>query len=102
LIEEDLIPDDVTIQVLTQSRDELIRRTFESRAARRAIVHLYNPTALLFRRVVYGKDRAGIIDIATPARAFAECAASQPDTDWRFEYSPETFTMTELDCARDL
>jgi 2-isopropylmalate synthase len=104
LIDEDLIPDDVTIQVLTQSRDELIRRTFESvRGARRAIVHLYNPTAPLFRRVVYGKDRAGIIDIAiSGARLFAECAASQPDTDWRFEYSPETFTMTELDFALEI
>jgi 2-isopropylmalate synthase len=104
LIVEDLIPADVTIQVLTQSRDELIRRTFESlRGARRAIVHLYNPTAPLFRRVVYGKDRAAIIDIATEgARLFAECAASQPDTDWRFEYSPETFTMTELDFALEI
>ena len=104
LIEEDLIPDDVTIQVLTQSRDELIRRTFESlRGARRAIVHLYNPTAPLFRRVVYGKDRAGIVDIATTgARLFVECAASQPETDWRFEYSPETFTMTELDFALEI
>ena len=65
LIDDDLIPDDVTIQVLTQSRDELIRRTFESvRGAKRAIVHLYNPTAPLFRRVVYGKDKAGIVDIA--------------------------------------
>src|SRR5689334_20862065 len=104
LIEEDLIPDDVTIQVLTQSRDELIRRTFDSlRGARRAIVHLYNPTAPLFRRVVYGKDRAGIIDIATSgARLFVECAARQPHTDWRFEYSPETFTMTELDFALEI
>ena len=104
LIEEDLIPDDVTIQVLTQSRDELIRRTFESLlGARRAIVHLYNPTAPLFRRVVYGKDRAGIIDIATSgARLFVECAANQPETDWRFEYSPETFTMTELDFALEI
>ena len=104
LIDEDLVPDDVTIQVLTQSRDELIRRTFESlRGARRAIVHLYNPTAPLFRRVVYGKDRAGIVRIATDgARLFAECAASQPDTDWRFEYSPETFTMTELDFALEI
>ena len=104
LIEQDLIPDAVTIQVLTQSRDELIRRTFDSlRGARRAIVHLYNPTAPLFRRVVYGKDRAGIIDIATAgARLFVECAASQPDTDWRFEYSPETFTMTELDFALEI
>src|SRR6185312_2818959 len=104
LIEEDLIPDDVTIQVLTQSRDELIRRTFESlRCVRRAIVHLYNPTAPLFRRVVYGKDRAGIVEIALEgARLFAQCAAGQPDTDWRFEYSPETFTMTELDFALEI
>jgi len=104
LIEDDLIPDDVTIQVLTQSRDELIRRTFDAlRGARRAIVHLYNPTAPLFRRVVYGKDRAGIVAIATNgARLFAECAAAQPGTHWRFEYSPETFTMTELDFALEI
>jgi len=104
LIDEDLIPDDVTIQVLTQSREELIRRTFESlRGARRAIVHLYNPTAPLFRRVVYGKDRAGIVEIATHGAAlFRECAAAQPATDWRFEYSPETFTMTELDFALEI
>jgi len=104
LIEEGLIPDDVTIQVLTQSRDELIRRTFESlRGVRRAIVHLYNPTSPLFRRVVYGKDRAGIVEIATEgARLFAQCAAEQPETDWRFEYSPETFTMTELDFALEI
>ena len=104
LIEEDLIPDDVTIQVLTQSRDELIRRTFESlRGVSRAIVHLYNPTAPLFRRVVYGKDRAGIVEIAVEgARLFTQCAAGQPDTDWRFEYSPETFTMTELDFSLEI
>jgi len=104
LIEQDLIPDDVTIQVLTQSRDELIRRTFESlRGVPRAIVHLYNPTAPLFRRVVYGKDRAGIVDIAVQgARLFTRCAAEQPETDWRFEYSPETFTMTELDAALEI
>ena len=104
LIEDDLIPDDVTIQVLTQSREELIRRTFESlRGAKRAIVHLYNPTAPLFRRVVYGRDRAGIVEIAVDgARLFCECARSQPATDWRFEYSPETFTMTELDFALEV
>ena len=104
MIEDDLIPDDVTIQVLTQSREELIRRTFHSlRGVARAIVHLYNPTAPLFRRVVYGKDRAGIIDIATEgARLFTECAERQPGTDWRFEYSPETFTMTELDFALEI
>ncbi|MEO5764204.1 MAG: 2-isopropylmalate synthase, partial [Casimicrobiaceae bacterium] len=104
LIEDDLIPDDVTIQVLTQSREELIRRTFESvRGAVRAIVHLYNPTAPLFRRVVYGKDKAGIVDIAVQgAKWFTECAAEQPGTDWRYEYSPETFTMTELPFAKEI
>src|SRR3954468_15355334 len=104
LIEDDLIPDDVTIQVLTQSREELIRPTFESvRGAKRAIVHLYNPTAPLFRRVVYNKDKPGIVDIAVSgARWFNECAARQPDTDWRFEYSPETFTMTELPFALEI
>src|SRR5690348_18514712 len=91
LIEEDVFPDEVTIQVLTQSREELIRRTFESlRGAARAMVHLYNPSAPLFRRVVYGKDRAGIGAIATEgARLFAQCAAERPQTDWRCEYSPE-------------
>ena len=104
LIEEDLIPDDVTIQVLTQSRDELIRRTFDSvRGAKRCIVHLYNPTAPLFRRVVYGKDKPGIIEIAVNgAKMFKRCAAEQPDTDWRYEYSPECFTMTELDFAKEI
>jgi 2-isopropylmalate synthase len=104
LIEEDLIPDDVWIQVLTQSREELIRRTFESlRGAKRAIVHLYNPTSPQFRRVVYGKDRGGIVELATEgAKIFAQCAAQHPETDWRFEYSPETFTMTELDFALEI
>ena len=104
LVEEGLIPDDVTVQVLTQSREELIERTFESlRGVPRAIVHLYNPTAPLFRRVVYGKDKDGIVDIAVQgARWFAQCAAAQPDTDWRYEYSPETFTMTELDFAKEI
>jgi len=104
LIEEDLIPDDVVIQVLTQSRDELIRRTFESvRGARRAIMHLYNPTSPLFRRVVYGKDKAGIIDIAVQGtRLCRQCADEQRETDWSYEYSPETFTMTELDFAKEI
>ena len=104
LIDDGLVPDDVTIQVLTQSREELIRRTFESvRGAKRAIDHLYNPTAPLFRRVVYGKDKPGIVEIAVQgARWFAECAAEQPGTDWRYEYSPETFTMTELPFAKEI
>ena len=104
LIEGNLIPDDVTIQVLTQSRDELIRRTFDSvRGAKRVIMHLYNPTAPLFRRVVYGKDKAGIVEIAVNGTELCrECAAEQPGTDWRYEYSPETFTMTELDFAKEI
>jgi len=104
LINEDLIPDDVTIQVLTQSREELIRRSFESvRGARKVIMHLYNPTAPLFRRVVYGKDKPGIVDIAVEgARCFKACAEEQPGTDFRFEYSPETFTMTELPFAKEI
>ncbi len=104
LIEDNLIPDDVTIQVLTQSRDELIRRTFDSvRGAKRAIMHLYNPTAPLFRRVVYGKDKAGIVEIAVNGTELCrQCAAEQPDVDWRYEYSPETFTMTELDFAKEI
>ena len=104
LVDDDLIPDDVTIQVLTQSRDELIRRTFESvRGAKRVIMHLYNPTAPLFRRVVYGKDKAGIVEIAVNGTELCrQCAAEQPDVDWRYEYSPETFTMTELDFAKEI
>jgi 2-isopropylmalate synthase len=104
LIEGKLIPDDVTIQVLTQSRDELIRRTFDSvRGAKRVIMHLYNPTAPLFRRVVYGKDKAGIVEIAVNGTELCrQCAAEQPDVDWRYEYSPETFTMTELDFAKEI
>jgi len=98
LIDEDRIPDDVTIQVLTQARPELIRRTFESLVgAKRAIVHLYNAVAPVMRRVVLGMDEDGIVELAaTHARMIAECAAHQPGTDWRFEYSPEMFSGTEL------
>jgi 2-isopropylmalate synthase len=104
LIEQQLIPDDVTIQVLTQARDRLIRRTFESlRGAKRAIVHLYNATAPVFRRTVFGLDRSGCIELAvSAARLFTELAAEQPETDWHFQYSPETFTQTELDFACDI
>jgi 2-isopropylmalate synthase len=104
LVEDDLVPDDVTIQVLTQARDELIRRTFDSvRGARRVIMHLYNPTSPLFRRVVYGKDKPGIVDIAVEGTQLCrQLADEQPDTDWRYEYSPETFTMTELPFAREI
>lgn len=101
LIEQDLIPPDVTIQVLTQAREHLIRRTFEAlRGARRAIVHLYNSTSELQRRVVFGLDRAGITDIAVGgARLIKAIAADHPETDWVFQYSPESFTGTELDFA---
>jgi 2-isopropylmalate synthase len=102
LIEEDLIPDDVTIQVLTQAREELIRRTFESlQGARRVIVHLYNATAPVMRKVVLGLDEDGIVQLATSqARLFQELAARQPETDWVFQYSPEMFSGTELAFAK--
>src|SRR5690606_5229845 len=102
LIEEDLIPGDVTIQVLTQAREELIRKTFESlRGARRAIVHLYNATAPVMRKVVLGLDEDGIVQLATSqARLFQELAAQQPGTDWVFQYSPEMFSGTELAFAK--
>jgi 2-isopropylmalate synthase len=104
LIERNLIPDDVTIQVLTQARPELIARTFEAlRGARRVIVHLYNSTSPVQRRVVFGLDRAGITKIATNgARLIAEHAAKRPETDWVFQYSPESFTGTELDYAVEI
>lgn len=104
LIEGGQVPDDVAIQVLTQARENLIRRTFESlRGAKRAIAHLYNATAPIFREVVFGIDRAGLIDLArNGAQWFVECAAEQPETDWTFEYSPETFSFTELDFALEI
>lgn len=98
LIDERLVPDDVTIQVLTQAREPLIRRTFESlRGASRAIVHLYNATSPVMRRVVLGLDEAGIVELATShAKLLSELAAQQPATQWTFEYSPEMFSGTEL------
>lgn len=98
LIEEDLIPDDVTIQVLTQAREHLIRRTFESlQGAKRAIVHLYNATAPVMRKVVLGLSEDGIVELAvTNAKLFKEIAAEHPETQWTFEYSPEMFSGTEL------
>ena len=98
LIAENRIPDDVTIQVLTQARPQLIERTFESlTGARRAIVHLYNAVAPVMRRVVLGLDEDGVVELAvTHARMIRDCAARQPATEWRFEYSPEMFSGTEL------
>jgi 2-isopropylmalate synthase len=104
LIENNLIPDDVTIQVLTPARENLIRRTFESlKGAKQAIVHLYNATSPVFRRVVFGLDRIATINLAvSSAKLFHELATEQPHTMWRFQYSPETFTATELDFAKDI
>ncbi|MEM9005571.1 MAG: 2-isopropylmalate synthase [Cyanobacteria bacterium P01_F01_bin.86] len=104
LIEQDLIPDDVTIQVLTPARDPLIHRTFEAlRGVKRAIVHLYNATAPVFREVVFGLDKPGTIRLATEgAKLMKSLAATQPHTAWRFQYSPEVFTSTELSFARDI
>ena len=98
LIEQRLIPDDVTIQVLTQAREELIRRTFDSlRGAPRAIVHLYNATAPVMRKVVLGLDEDGIIDLAVRhARLLQQLAEQQGGTQWSFQYSPEMFSGTEL------
>ena len=98
LIDENRIPEDVTIQVLTQARQPLIERTFESLiGAKRAIVHLYNAVAPVMRKVVLGMDEDGIVALATEhARLIRDCAARQPGTDWRFEYSPEMFSGAEL------
>ena len=102
LIEEDLIPDDVVIQVLTQSREHLIERTYESiRGARQAIMHLYNSTSTLQRRVVFGLDRQGIKDIAVHGAELCLKFAQEitPDVDVFYEYSPESYTGTELEFA---
>jgi len=101
LIENDRIPADVTIQVLTQARADLIKKTFEAlKGARKAIVHVYNSTSTVQREQVFGLDRQGILDIAVKgAELVRDCAARQPETEWVFEYSPESFTGTELDFA---
>ena len=104
LIERDLVPDDVTIQVLTQARTELIERSFEAiRGARRAIMHLYNSTSTLQRRVVFGLDKPGIVDIAvSAAKLIRRLAAVMPETEVIYQYSPESFTGTELDFAVEI
>jgi 2-isopropylmalate synthase len=104
LIEEDLIPDDVTIQVLTQAREHLIERTYESIAgAKQAIVHLYNSTSVLQREVVFRTDRQGIVDIALEgARLCREFEKRIPETQVFYEYSPESYTGTELEFALDV
>jgi len=101
LIEEQRIPDDVTVQVLVQARESLIQRTFEAlKGARRAIVHVYNSTSTVQRERVFGRDREGIKAIAVEgARMLQREAARYPDTEWVFQYSPESFTNTEWDYA---
>lgn len=102
LIDENLIPADVTIQVLTQARDHLIERTFESViGAKQAIIHVYNATDPLFRKVVFNTDVAGVTKIAVDAATHIKRLAEQhPETDWHFQYSPELFTTTELTVAK--
>ena len=104
LIEEDMIPDDVTIQVLTQSREPLIRRTYEAiEGAKRAIVHLYNSTSTAQRRVVFNMDMDGITQIATDgAKLVRELGEKVTDGEIVYQYSPESFTGTELEFARDI
>jgi 2-isopropylmalate synthase len=104
LIDEGLIPNDVWVQVLTQSRSELISRSFEAlTGCERAIMHLYNPTSTLQRRVVYGMDRAGIINLAvTGTRQCRQLREAMSGSEVRFEYSPESFTGTEIDFAIEI
>ena len=101
LIEENHVPDDVTLQVLVQAREHLIARTFESlKGAKRAIVHVYNSTCRIQREKVYGKDKAEIKEIAiTGAKLLVEYAAKYPETEWVFQYSPESFSQTETEYA---
>ncbi|GAB3944382.1 2-isopropylmalate synthase [Corynebacterium tapiri] len=104
IIEKNMIPDDVTIQVLVQAREHLIRRTFEACAgAKNVIVHFYNSTSKLQRKVVFRKERPAIKKLATDAAELIKSiAADYPDTHWRWEYSPESFTGTELDFALEV
>ena len=104
LVNQRLIPDQVAIQVLTQAREPLIRRSFEAlHGVKKAIMHLYNSTSPIQREVVFGMDKAGIVEIAVNgARLIRDIAAEHPDTDWTFEYSPESFSATELDFALEV
>ncbi len=104
LVEEGRVPDDVHVEVLTQARPELISRTMESlRGAKNAIVHVYNATAPNFREVVFQQGKQGVQAIATEsARQIKEIAATMPETNWTFQYSPEVFSGTELDFAKEV
>lgn len=104
LIEEKRIPDDVTIEVLTQAREDLIARTVESlKGAKRAILHVYNPIAPAFREIVYRTDKAGVKEIAERGtRWVKEMTAKQPETEWIYQYSPETFSSAEIEFAKEV
>jgi len=104
LIEENRIPDDVTIEVLTQAREDLIARTVESlKGARRAILHMYNPISPTFREVVYRTDKAGVKEIAERGtRWVKEMTAKQPETEWVYQYSPEVFSSSEVEFAKEV
>ncbi|WP_456387617.1 2-isopropylmalate synthase [Desulfolithobacter sp.] len=103
LIERDIVPEDVLIQTLTQSREPLIRKTFEAlKGARQAVVHLYNSTSTLQRQVVFGMQKKEIIDLAVRGAEIIREEASRTDTDIRYEYSPESFTGTELEFALEI
>ena len=104
LIDENRIPDDVTVQVLTQAREELIMKTFEAlKGCKRAVLHFYNSTSTVQRDFVFSLDRAGITDIAVKGAELVKSAAAKyPETEWVFEYSPESFTGTEMDFAVDV
>ncbi len=104
LIEENRIPDDVTIEVLTQAREDLIARTVESlKGARRAILHMYNPISPTFREVVYRTGKAGVMEIAERGtRWVKEMTGKQPETQWVYQYSPEVFSSTEIEFAKDV
>ncbi|MBS4224851.1 2-isopropylmalate synthase [Lederbergia citrea] len=103
LIEEDLIPDDVTIQVLTQSREHIIQKTFDSlQGAKSAVVHLYNSTSVAQREQVFKKTKAEIIDIAVTGAKLLKKYAAETEGNFKFQYSPESFTGTEIDFALDI
>jgi len=104
LVRADRIPDDVTVQVLTQSREDLIRRSFESlEGARAAIVHLYNAVSPAWREIVFRMDRTEVREIAVAgAKILRDEAAKRPGTDWNFQYSPETFSTAELDFSLEV
>jgi len=104
LIDENRIPDDVTIEVLTQAREDLIARTVESlKGAKRAILHMYNPIAPAFREIVYRTDKVGVKEIAERGtRWVKEMTAKQPETEWVYQYSPETFSSAEMEFAKEV